>query len=636
MIQVGFETVLNETRDVPCPTVGGGEIPKWLSGYFLRHTPGTYGQENRRHSAAANNGDKRLQYIDHLFDGLAMVSSYELNGGDVTFSNKYLETHGYKVWEYYGKDMSQSYVAWGTTFSKMNWTAALAWRHNFTEPEYYRGNPNVNFWRIGSNIQAVDESAHGLRFDIDTLETKETYLFDDTMLAPGYDHFEKVIHPAHEQVDLDGSVWNVMGVFTKGRDYLFDQANWTVYRIEGDNKRVSVGSTPIGEKMFDLEKCFSSRHYPDFEDRAGYMHSFAMSRNYVVLPVVPYFLDYCTVFSLTSTTGHGAFFRTYMQSHAAQGLKFHIMRKSDGVFVNTFKMSAAQNIFVTHQINAFEDEAAGLLHVDMLTYKSPDVYQTAYIESIMQEVFANQEATIERFSISLTDFRLVARRPLSKPQPMEFPTINYEKFRQRDYQFTYLITRPYLTHSTIMKLNVKTGNVTHWGPEEGVFPSEAVFVPTPGSTAEDDGVLLSGLLDAKFQKGFILVLNATTMVEISRAKAPINTPFGLHNRFFSHAEMSTSSAASTPTIASPSYWPSFASSGDSIGKQVSAGEDRDDDDTDDDDFGVSTPMDKGGSSRKGPTQSHVPGVATAVIIFKISCLHVFSMLVGIARHLLWP
>ena len=156
------------------------------------------------------------------------------------------------------------------------------------------------------------------------------------------------------------------------------------------------------------------------------MHSFAMSRNYVVLPVVPYFLDYCAVFS-RRTVGHGAFFRTYMQAHAAQGLQFHIMRKSDGVFVNSFKMSAAQNIFVTHQVNAFE--ADGQLHVDMLTYKSPDVYQTAYIESIMQEVFETQEATIERFSISLTDFRLVSRRPLSKPQPMEFPTINYDKFR---------------------------------------------------------------------------------------------------------------------------------------------------------------------------------------------------------------
>jgi hypothetical protein len=52
----------------------------------------------------------------------------------------------------------------------------------------------------------------------------------------------------------------------------------------------------------------------------------------------------------------------------------------------------------------------------MLTYKSTDVYQTAYIESILQEAFADQEATIERFTISLLNFTLVERRPLSKPQ----------------------------------------------------------------------------------------------------------------------------------------------------------------------------------------------------------------------------
>ena len=423
---------------------------------------------------------------------------------------------------------------------------------------------------------------------------------------------------------------NIYSFFSDG---LFSYANWTVYRIEDNNHRVPVGSTPIGKKMFDLTKCFNARHYPEYNERAGYMHSFAMSRDYVILPVVPYFLDYCTVFAgAAGQNGHGAFFRTYMQSHAAQGLRFHIMRKSDGVFVNTFRMGVEHNIFVTHQINAFEDYDKKLLHVDMLTYKSPEVYQTAYIESIMQEVFANQEATIERFTISLVDFNLVSRHPLSKPQPMEFPTINYDKYRQRDYQFTYLITRPYLTRSTIMKLNVKTGNVTHWGPEEGVFPSEAVFVPAPGSTAEDDGVLLSGLMDANFRRGFILVLNATTMEEISRARAPINTPFGLHNRFFSHAEMSTSSAASESTIASPSYWPSF-SSGD-IGKQVEDDDDDDLDDEDDEYNGVTT-MDKG-SSRKGATQNHVPGVATAVIIFKISCLHVFSLLIALFRHLVWP
>jgi carotenoid cleavage dioxygenase-like enzyme len=42
------------------------------------------------------------------------------------------------------------------------------------------------------------------------------------------------------------------------------------------------------------------------------------------------------------------------------------------------------------------------------------------------------------------------------------------------------------------------------------YPSEAVFVPSPGSKAGDDGVLLSQVYDANRKESFLLVLNATT------------------------------------------------------------------------------------------------------------------------------
>ena len=44
-----------------------------------------------------------------------------------------------------------------------------------------------------------------------------------------------------------------------------------------------------------------------------------------------------------------------------------------------------------------------------------------------------------------------------------------------------------------MRLDVKSGEHTIW-EEEGTYPGEPIFVPRPGGTKEDDGVLLSVVL----------------------------------------------------------------------------------------------------------------------------------------------
>ena len=44
-----------------------------------------------------------------------------------------------------------------------------------------------------------------------------------------------------------------------------------------------------------------------------------------------------------------------------------------------------------------------------------------------------------------------------------------------------------------MKLDVQSGQHQVW-QEEGTYPGEPIFVPRPGATREDDGVLLSVVL----------------------------------------------------------------------------------------------------------------------------------------------
>jgi len=66
----------------------------------------------------------------------------------------------------------------------------------------------------------------------------------------------------------------------------------------------------------------------------------------------------------------------------------------------------------------------------------------------------------------------------------------------------------------------------------GHVPTEPVFVPRPGATAEDDGVLLSSVHDTNLHKTYLGIWNASTLELLSTSYAPIQSMFGLHGRFF--------------------------------------------------------------------------------------------------------
>lgn len=80
-----------------------------------------------------------------------------------------------------------------------------------------------------------------------------------------------------------------------------------------------------------------------------------------------------------------------------------------------------------------------------------------------------------------------------------------------------------------MDLEDKTMKVWY---QKGYYPSEPVFVPSPDSVDEDDGVILSVVLTPTEDKGtFLLVLDAKTFQELGRAEVPVNIPYGFHGTF---------------------------------------------------------------------------------------------------------
>jgi carotenoid cleavage dioxygenase-like enzyme len=61
---------------------------------------------------------------------------------------------------------------------------------------------------------------------------------------------------------------------------------------------------------------------------------------------------------------------------------------------------------------------------------------------------------------------------------------------------------------------------------------EPVFARAPQARREDDGLLLSVVLDPAAGTSFLLVLDAGDLSEIARARVPHHIPFGFHGGYF--------------------------------------------------------------------------------------------------------
>jgi carotenoid cleavage dioxygenase-like enzyme len=123
--------------------------------------------------------------------------------------------------------------------------------------------------------------------------------------------------------------------------------------------------------------------------------------------------------------------------------------------------------------------------------------------------------------------------------PVEFGCVN-PKYRKHECQYAYglsiSIDARYRTNqiwNTIVKADLNSKQRTEWC-EEYCFPSHPVFVSSPhheGNDAEHEGIVLSVVLDSKFDRSFLLFLDANTMREIARVDMPHAVPFALHGDF---------------------------------------------------------------------------------------------------------
>src|SRR5690606_14063971 len=104
---------------------------------------------------------------------------------------------------------------------------------------------------------------------------------------------------------------------------------------------------------------------------------------------------------------------------------------------------------------------------------------------------------------------------------------------------------------SLVKLDIETGAASVW-QARGCYPGEPVFVAAPQAETEDQGGILSVLLDAAANTSFLLVLDAHNFTELARAVLPHHLPFGFHGNFFPQPDVYESWA---PNSRGQRRWP---------------------------------------------------------------------------------
>jgi carotenoid cleavage dioxygenase-like enzyme len=258
------------------------------------------------------------------------------------------------------------------------------------------------------------------------------------------------------------------------------------------------------------------------QDHPGYLHSFALTPRYVAVCTQPFGFDLTKFLS----PKRGPIVTNFAWD-GAQPSRVVLVDRARGGVAATIEVDP---FFVFHNINAFED-ARGRVVVDVCAHRDDGIVQALYLKNLRRAGAKVPQATPRRLTLDPASGRAEVR-DLAEGN-LELPRTDYDHVNGREYRYAYGVGVKDPARSgfidRISKLDIKRERLTHWD-ERGAYPGEPVFVRRPGGdpAREDDGVLLSVVLDARAKTSYLLVLDARDLQEIARARVPQHIPFGFH------------------------------------------------------------------------------------------------------------
>jgi carotenoid cleavage dioxygenase-like enzyme len=415
------------------------------------------------------------QQLRHWFDGLAMLHRFTIADGHVSYGNRYLGSRSYRA------AREQRRMVYGE-FATDPCRSLFKRVQSLFSPGALPDNANINVTRLGERFVAMTETPLPVQFDAETLAAAEVRPYR----APGH------LTTAHPHMDrTSGGMLNYAAKLGPKSHYRF-------FALAPDSSEPRIVAS-LAVK------------------RPAYMHSFGLTERWLVLAEFPFVVNPLAL----ALSG-----RPYIENYRWQperGTRFTLIDRNTGAATGPFQTDAC---FAFHHVNAYEQREEVV--VDLCAQPDAGVIEDLYLERLRagKPVPA---ATLTRFRLRPAD-RSVRSEALADTD-IELPRINYKRCNERPHRYVWGTANGASGWlEQIAKIDTNDGATQHWS-QPGCYAGEPVFVARPGAEREDDGVLLSVVLDANAASSFLLVLDAADLGEIARAQAPHHIPFGFHGMF---------------------------------------------------------------------------------------------------------
>ncbi|WP_426574505.1 carotenoid oxygenase family protein [Aquihabitans sp. McL0605] len=454
-----------------------GTIPEWVVGGFVRNGTARWMMGGTR--------------LNHWFDGTAMLHRFGIEAGRVHYRNRWLRSANYEAvvetgrneYAQFGTDPKRSF--WGKVIASLDFSLQIG------------NNDFITVTELGSEWISVGETPTQISIDIESLDTKGIFRFKDRMIS-----MWTCSHMLHDRAR--GRVYNYS---------IFAFPGFSRYRVwhidENDHTRTQLATVK--------------------DPRPSWMHSFGMSERHIVLAQFPLKLD---AFQLFTSGFTGRPIERCMHWHEGMPTRTAVLDKETGAVVATVELPA---MFAFHILNTWDEDDHVVL--DVVAYDDAAAVGHMYFDSLLGPEGGDvPPSRIVRYRIPLDGSAPAPGQRISDAV-IEMPRIHGAR-SSLPYRYAYgqSWSRPGRFYDRLVKIDTHgadpSSNATAWG-RDGWLPSEPVFVPRPGGTAEDDGVVLAVVLDVAGEEpsSFLVVLDAATFTEVARATVPHVVPFGLHGEF---------------------------------------------------------------------------------------------------------
>jgi len=515
---------------------GMGRVPPWVSGTFYRNGPAIYewGEDKYR----------------HFFDPTGMLQSFRIKNGEIFYKSKFIESKNYIG----NKEANKIIYPELGTYGEPDWVTlnedgtpiedertVKANRLQFLMGNFPTSNSLVTVMPFHGWLLSMNESPFIHLHDPDTLEIVHAIDIRESVHKPSTLFIATVT--AHGMIDQDGTYWNCgVGLDTSGT---IPKVGYFCYKSlnAGRSEENPFENRSTVEEILDSFRWGEVINNPTITDLSiSYYHMFAMTENYLVLPLGSVVINVVDLFSGLLDGGDVSLIDA-LEYDETRDTQFRTFNKETMRFER--KIHETDPVLMIHTFNAWETDNDNI-RFDTLLTGNPDTITMFTFDIINATGFEALNDNFERMLPMGTPVRyeLNMKGPGNErisytnlvddhedfecmnKVGMEFPILDWSNRLSKEYDHFWATGFSTTIPDRVYHVELSTNK--RWVYQvDGYHVSEPTFVKDPFSEAEDDGVVLVEMTPLYDDlRPYLAVLHGRDLTEFGRFALPFEVDIG--------------------------------------------------------------------------------------------------------------